>query len=219
MKKTILSMAVAATIMVSCTKEPIKNNAPAHAQESVLNALFSVSSATDQATTAKIKAFISVNETSHHTATKPTLQFDYNTTTAVTINNTNYNAYIVRQVGFNASAPVMYALGLYPDAYGNIKSSMIIKMEKPSTGFMTITYYTYDNIFIMSGTVNLSTGVFTPTSATSKMDVQTGPGKGQSVANCIQDAYSNHGWISVWATIQSALLPETAVAIAIACMM
>jgi len=40
---------------------------------------------------------------------------------------------------------------------------------------------------------------------------------GQATADCISDAYSNHGWVSVWATIQSAIIPQTAVAIAAAC--
>ncbi|MBY0476144.1 MAG: hypothetical protein K2Q24_00715 [Chitinophagaceae bacterium] len=40
---------------------------------------------------------------------------------------------------------------------------------------------------------------------------------GQATANCIADAYSNHGWTSVWLGIQSAFLPQTAVAIAAAC--
>jgi len=37
------------------------------------------------------------------------------------------------------------------------------------------------------------------------------------VADCIADAYSNHGWISVWAFVQTAFIPHTAAAIALAC--
>ena len=40
---------------------------------------------------------------------------------------------------------------------------------------------------------------------------------GQCTANCINDAYTSHGWVSVWAWVQSALLPETVVAIAGSC--
>lgn len=42
-------------------------------------------------------------------------------------------------------------------------------------------------------------------------------GCGQSTMDCISDAYSNHGWLSVWATVQTAFLPQTAAAIAGAC--
>ena len=41
--------------------------------------------------------------------------------------------------------------------------------------------------------------------------------KEDKVADCIGDAYSNHGWMSVWLTVQSACLPETTIAIAAAC--
>lgn len=42
-------------------------------------------------------------------------------------------------------------------------------------------------------------------------------GCGQATMNCLIDAYSNHGWLSVWATLQSAYIPETGVALAAAC--
>jgi hypothetical protein len=40
---------------------------------------------------------------------------------------------------------------------------------------------------------------------------------GQATQDCITDAYSNHGWTSIWLGIQSAFIPQTAVAIAAAC--
>lgn len=40
---------------------------------------------------------------------------------------------------------------------------------------------------------------------------------GQDVMDCLTDAYSNHGWASVWLTVQSALIWETAAVVAIAC--
>ena len=43
------------------------------------------------------------------------------------------------------------------------------------------------------------------------------PSYGQAVADCDQGAYTSYGWVSVWASIQSAFLPYTAVAIAGAC--
>jgi hypothetical protein len=40
---------------------------------------------------------------------------------------------------------------------------------------------------------------------------------GQETMNCISDAYTNQGWISVWTTVQSAFIPQTAVMIAGLC--
>lgn len=34
---------------------------------------------------------------------------------------------------------------------------------------------------------------------------------------CIEDAYTNHGWLSVWAVVQSAIIWQTGPAIAVAC--
>ena len=40
---------------------------------------------------------------------------------------------------------------------------------------------------------------------------------GQDVADCIASVYSNKGWLSVWAVVQTAFIPATAVAIAADC--
>lgn len=40
---------------------------------------------------------------------------------------------------------------------------------------------------------------------------------GQNTMDCMSDAYSNHGWASVWVFVQSAFIPQTAVAIAAVC--
>jgi hypothetical protein len=42
-------------------------------------------------------------------------------------------------------------------------------------------------------------------------------GCGECVAHCIQDAYSNHGWASVWAVLQSIFIPATGLGIALGC--
>lgn len=40
---------------------------------------------------------------------------------------------------------------------------------------------------------------------------------GQQVMNCFQDAYQNHGWLSVWITVQSFVIPQTAGGILAVC--
>jgi hypothetical protein len=46
---------------------------------------------------------------------------------------------------------------------------------------------------------------------------QISRGWGEDTMGCLSDAYTNHGWASVWVTIQTAFIPETAVAFAAAC--
>ncbi|NOT51025.1 MAG: hypothetical protein HOP10_07085 [Chitinophagaceae bacterium] len=48
-------------------------------------------------------------------------------------------------------------------------------------------------------------------------ETKKGSGCGNCVSNCISDAYTNHGWVSVWAFIQSIFVPATGVGIAIGC--
>lgn len=40
---------------------------------------------------------------------------------------------------------------------------------------------------------------------------------GDGVMACMEDVYSNHGFLSLWVTVQSAFIPQTALAFAIAC--
>ena len=40
---------------------------------------------------------------------------------------------------------------------------------------------------------------------------------GQNVADCLGDAYTNHGWISVWDVVQTAFILATAAVLAIGC--
>jgi len=46
---------------------------------------------------------------------------------------------------------------------------------------------------------------------------QTTKSAGQRTIDCINDAYTNHGWASVFLTIETAFIPWTGVAIAAAC--
>lgn len=50
-----------------------------------------------------------------------------------------------------------------------------------------------------------------------KMKTLEGGKNGQATAACLQDAYSNYGWVSVWAVVQSAFIPQTAAALALTC--
>jgi hypothetical protein len=48
-------------------------------------------------------------------------------------------------------------------------------------------------------------------------NIQGGVLAGQDAMNCFADAYLNNGWISLWASIQTAFIPMTAALIAAAC--
>lgn len=43
------------------------------------------------------------------------------------------------------------------------------------------------------------------------------PGWGKRTMTCLEDVYANHGFLSVWVVVQTAFIPQTAVAFAAAC--
>ena len=48
-------------------------------------------------------------------------------------------------------------------------------------------------------------------------NIQGGEMAGQAAMNCFADAYLNNGYLSLWASVQTAFLPWTAAAIAAGC--
>ncbi len=50
-----------------------------------------------------------------------------------------------------------------------------------------------------------------------KMETVFGGSWGQKTMDCITNVYTSHGWISVWAWMQTAYLPITGVTLAGAC--
>jgi hypothetical protein len=49
------------------------------------------------------------------------------------------------------------------------------------------------------------------------MKEQVAEGCGQKTMDCINDLYTKHGWLSVWAWVQTAFIPYTAGAVAATC--
>lgn len=50
-----------------------------------------------------------------------------------------------------------------------------------------------------------------------KLENLYGGSCGQNTMDCIENAYTKQGWISVWAFVQTAFIPATAAAIAYGC--
>lgn len=89
----------------------------------------------------------------------------------------------------------LYIVNYYNSNYEKVNSITII----PSKNQILTRKYTDNNIAGIKANTNIAKD------------------RGQDVADCISDAYSNHGWVSAWAFVQTAFIPATAVAIAGAC--
>lgn len=109
---------------------------------------------------------------------------------------------------------ISYAITVFSRDGGNsYENPMLIKTKKgdyirlidlQSEIVTTIVYDSY-------------TDDVTTTVATHEFRSGSSSGCGQAVMNCITDAYSNHGWASVWLFVQSIFIPSTGAAIATVC--
>lgn len=90
--------------------------------------------------------------------------------------------------------------------------AFILKTTKKNKTNLISEYFSLENKLLFSATLNPVNKDIAVTYATNSTS-----GCGQATMDCIEDAYSNHGWVSVWTWVQSAFIPQTAAAIAIAC--
>ncbi|MDZ4795849.1 MAG: hypothetical protein SGI83_16330 [Bacteroidota bacterium] len=117
----------------------------------------------------------------------------------------------------NSGTKVKYAFTAYYKN-GIFSQPMLVKAATDRT---SIEYYDLSEGKVLS-VVGNQANIYTATIAdvdlgNSLINRNTGGGCGQCVANCIADAYINHGWASVWATVQSIFVPATGVGIVLGC--
>jgi hypothetical protein len=110
--------------------------------------------------------------------------------------------------------PIQYAFVLYKMIDGNLYKPTIVKTITSKE----ITYFDLTDALNLSindyDQTNFSYSTTTGTyiiNSTSKVDCS------QAVIDCVTDAYTHHGWLSIWAAVQSYVIPATSVAITAAC--
>lgn len=132
------------------------------------------------------------------------VQFDYSDPKYIGQDPLDRPVYLLNQIGFDQNNPVNYGYS-YSNLSGDFSNGRIIKTEQINNLF----YFTYFNEnFQPIGTIILGPN--------GQMDFSFA-GWGNDTMGCLEDVYSNQGWISVWATIQTAFIPQTGAAFAIAC--
>lgn len=102
---------------------------------------------------------------------------------------------------------------------------MIVKTIDISKNLKRMEYYNFDNELLFTTELDNLKHRAEIVYETKKKNSQTVSGKlyscgdsvGEKTAACLGDVYSNHGWLSVWATVQTAFIPATAAALAGAC--
>jgi hypothetical protein len=119
---------------------------------------------------------------------------------------------IANQVGCDESNESNFGFTIGIDDNGNLGQAVIVQTKTVDEHTKIINYYDVSNTLVLSLKLDAN-------SESIKTLYKQPPLKanGQDVIDCVVDAYTNHGWVSVWVFVQSAFLPETAAAIAAAC--
>lgn len=109
-----------------------------------------------------------------------------------------------------------YGFTLYTDGITYIKPTIIHSRTNQFLKYYDLTenlLTTINNYALSSYTFSTVTSNIAP----SGVSPLARGGCGQAVANCMGDLYTNRGWLSVWAFVQTAFIPETAVVVAATC--
>lgn len=138
--------------------------------------------------------------------------FDTRKIYKVGLSNDSPKVLMANQQGFDESNKSNFGISIGYDENGLFGKPVIVKTERVNNHLREINYYDDHLNPLLSIQLN---------SNSKEMEIlykkAALKSTGQNVANCIEDVYKNHGWISVWAWVQTAFVPHTALAITAAC--
>jgi hypothetical protein len=185
------------------------------------NGPFSTTKLTDQNTKSKIQNYLiknKINFKNNLFLKQNDIEFNMNDLYKVAFDGNEKSAIVANDISFNHNNKVNYGISFYQDAENmEIYKILIVKTEKVDSKINRIYYYDKDGTHLLTFQMNSETK---NVDVTYIVDNTTNKGKlcsGSETASCLQDVYANHGWVSVWAFVQSAFIPETAAALAILC--
>lgn len=216
--KVIGSIAVILVLAAACSKEPA-----VPVSDQGVNGRISYQKVRDLTLISKVTAW----QQSHENLVAPGKStwmdhkpaFAYDELTLAWVNGEEGKVVVANQQGFDRNNAVNYGMAYFVDG-DEIIGSLMVRMEKSASGTLKINYYAPEERAALcmefdsrSGTIRA--GITDGNSMQKSTDEVDGWGK--NTMACLADAYSNHGAISLWATVQTAFIPQTAAALAIAC--
>lgn len=139
-----------------------------------------------------------------------------------------YEAFIINQVGVSPNNNENVAMSFIKKD-GVMLSSFVTKTISVSESIKKAEYYNVNGDLLFTTEFNnlnktirtyrpnsdLDAGIFKRVSLFQETDCEAS--FGQAVADCLDDIYTKRGFLSVWAWVQTAFIPWTAVAMAIDC--
>ena len=147
------------------------------------------------------------------------IEFDYDNLSQVNRPGTLTHALLARQKNYNELNSINFTISFF-EVENKIVNALLIKTEKISNDIHRIHYLNLENVLMLTVEVDLKKNCLkvlfknnniSTTKGLQNIDV------GQCTADCISDAYTNHGWASVAAWVVSAFFPEAVAAIALDC--
>lgn len=119
---------------------------------------------------------------------------------------------IFNEVNFDSNNTINYGIS-FIETEKELKPFLTVKTIEESDSIKKLEYFDSNNDFLFSWTFDLNKKEMIV-----KADGQVSKRNwGQDTADCINDAYTNHGWTSVGLWIESICIPETGIVVAAAC--
>jgi hypothetical protein len=215
LKLSLLSF-IALITLYSCDKTSTEIETQAN------NSPFASTKLSDPTLKIKIQDYLKKNKINFENNSllkKEDIEFDLEDLYLVTYEGTTKTGIVANQKKYDSSNAVNFGVSFYQDSENSeIFKTLIVKTERINTSMNEIEYYDSDGTLLLSFQINslnqsVKTNYLINTQETNKGKLCSG----SETAACLQDVYANHGWVSVWAFVQSAFIPQTAAALAILC--
>lgn len=209
-RKPYLSFVFALTLLTfSCSQEQIIS------EEMVTNSEIAQSSfIQNEVFNNDLKTnFVSFQNSKYSNKSYNNIEFDNEHIYEVALNEKSPSLFMANQVGFDEKNSENYAFAAVKLQNGFSKA-LIVKTTKVNENLYQIDYLdeNFDIILIAELDALNQTIIFNQgNSSLNQLKC------GQATSDCLQDVYTKHGWVSVWAFVQTAFIPATGVALAAAC--
>ncbi len=174
---------------------------------------------TNKASQAMIGKFMNLKSTVNVYDTSP-VSFDYVNSIITSMEEGAAKSIVANQVGYDPAATVNYSTFAVVKDNGQLSQQYIVKITKLAEGMTEILYLNsqFKKIYAVKLDFNNKRIIADQNSVEQSLNVAPPEGDcADAVIACLGDAYTGHGWISVWAWIQSAVLPWTTAALAAGC--
>jgi len=145
------------------------------------------------------------------------INFDSKKLLISSLKNSNNHAIILNEIGYDKNNYDNYSMVFLENNY-KITKGFITKQEKLTNNKIKMSYFSLDYELLLEVEVDFIENTSIIITNNFHDDFSTVKSTwGDRTIDCLTDVYSNHGWISVWASVQTAFIPETAAALAAYC--